>query len=146
MRGATLIAYTWITVTIFQSTLLMRGATSRAGGRKGGHSVFQSTLLMRGATGARRGRAEEGNNFNPRSSCEERHGLCPFCDTGKPHFNPRSSCEERLDAKIAASKNRLFQSTLLMRGATWPPMSPSSTTLFQSTLLMRGATRGYCHA
>ena len=34
----------------------------------------------------------------------------------------------------------LFQSTLLMRGATFKSVSALSTQEFQSTLLMRGAT------
>ena len=37
-----------------------------------------------------------------------------------PHyFNPRSSCEERLAAQLSTRKYLLFQSTLLMRGATF---------------------------
>ena len=55
---------------LFQSTLLMRGATTRLSGACACH-IFQSTLLMRGATrliGSRR----TCNDFNPRSSCEER--------------------------------------------------------------------------
>ena len=88
--------------------------------------------------------------FNPRSSCEERlrllGNLCARC-----HFNPRSSCEERLDeaqlkeraamisihAPHARSDARdidvviakfLFQSTLLMRGATLWNRRPSDRT------------------
>ena len=58
-------------------------------------------------------------NFNPRSSCEERHrknlSRQPSC-----HFNPRSSCEERLDDFLVEYVGiRAFQSTLLMRGATF---------------------------
>ena len=34
------------------------------------------------------------------------------------HFNPRSSCEERLDCVYRLDDGLLFQSTLLMRGAT----------------------------
>ena len=35
------------------------------------------------------------------------------------HFNPRSSCEERLKAVDEHNNYSKFQSTLLMRGATW---------------------------
>ena len=99
--------------------------------------------------------------FNPRSSCEERLALrqhtC-FCI----HFNPRSSCEERLKPPRMTLNNILFQSTLLMRGATicreleqykvWISIhapharsdakarSWQAASIFQSTLLMRGAT------
>ena len=80
------------------------------------HQTFQSTLLMRGATAADKvrlgtagisihapharsdsrqgGAGERPQDFNPRSSCEER----PLPTTGRrcyEHFNPRSSCEER---------------------------------------------------
>ena len=56
------------------------------------------------------------------------------------YFNPRSSCEERLMASSVSSEFRVFQSTLLMRGATVRPPTVTMRTLFQSTLLMRGAT------
>ena len=56
---------------IFQSTLLMRGATAVyfASGKT---LPFQSTLLMRGATSSRLTLRARSSNFNPRSSCEER--------------------------------------------------------------------------
>ena len=100
----------------FQSTLLMRGATSYQWGRCGS-STFQSTLLMRGATRSSHRLLTISTDFNPRSSCEER--LKNLMDIEKdniisihaPHarsdgseawttymggyFNPRSSCEER---------------------------------------------------
>ena len=80
------------------------------------------------------------------------------------YFNPRSSCEERQPHPAAPDAVGLFQSTLLMRGATVLPslsllvqrnFNPRSSceerpicsigsvgsALFQSTLLMRGATR-----
>ena len=78
----------------FQSTLLMRGATSPASAPARADLTFQSTLLMRGAT-AQVSVPKTHFDFNPRSSCEERLFLL-----GPPafqaHFNPRSSCEERL--------------------------------------------------
>ena len=54
----------------FQSTLLMRGATTGAAGVAASF-VFQSTLLMRGATPSS-GLCSIHSYFNPRSSCEER--------------------------------------------------------------------------
>ena len=103
-------------------------------------------------------------HFNPRSSCEERQdaggdsGLCQRISIHAPHarsdsffvvaitpnthFNPRSSCEERLSSKQSAKfKHMIFQSTLLMRGATLNNGANAGLSyLFQSTLLMRGAT------
>ena len=90
---------------------------------------------------------------------------CP-CHGQRParrNFNPRSSCEERLAFERTLLTFKLFQSTLLMRGATRYPASGSrlrsyfnprssceerpicsigsvGSALFQSTLLMRGAT------
>ena len=111
----------------FQSTLLMRGAT------KYPHEgslllIFQSTLLMRGATHVWLSTALS-DNFNPRSSCEERRkyllykmALAQFQSTllmrGATHivqsvsrytdFNPRSSCEERLHCWICRFALRNF--------------------------------------
>ena len=56
------------------------------------------------------------------------------------NFNPRSSCEERHKGIAAGLGNIQFQSTFLMRGATREPISGRAMPIFQSTLLMRGAT------
>ena len=101
--------------TEFQSTLLMRGATSVTTSWRL-YALFQSTLLMRGAT---------------------RHFNHPFLHL---YFNPRSSCEERQDDCQHCLIGKLFQSTLLMRGATSCFRRRAFLLLFQSTLLMRGAT------
>ena len=121
---------------------------------------FQSTLLMRGATASCRS-AHRGRHFNPRSSCEERLRWCSAaasrghfnprssceerpasvrtsCRTS--YFNPRSSCEERQDKPGPKYQLIIFQSTLLMRGATQSTRSIGFFLIFQSTLLMRGAT------
>ena len=86
------------------------------------------------------------------------------------HFNPRSSCEERLIGRTDAHASlvisihapharsdkpcnmmltllyQIFQSTLLMRGATEVTGAYGMLSTFQSTLLMRGATfSGWCY-
>ena len=77
--------------------------------------------------------------FNPRSSCEERLWYrCPSLVAR--NFNPRSSCEERLNNLVRQPFCSIFQSTLLMRGATSAASKISAAVGFQSTLLMRGAT------
>ena len=103
----------------FQSTLLMRGATlpllsfddlfnisihaphARSDSMTPSRhtwTLFQSTLLMRGAT--RQKRVErKPDNFNPRSSCEERRPWRPLMPS-LHYFNPRSSCEERQFARL----------------------------------------------
>ncbi len=81
------------------------------------YDKFQSTLLMRGATVLSDHRWPRRAYFNPRSSCEERPG--PTIQFISPsHFNPRSSCEERPTQEQVNLRHRVFQSTLLMRGAT----------------------------
>ena len=111
------------------------------------------------------GTSAAGSNFNPRSSCEERHPVrlramaamvfqstllmrgatqdrCRLIGPAQD-FNPRSSCEERLVIPHVAGKGVIFQSTLLMRGATPRHQRQMQAVAFQSTLLMRGAT---CHS
>ena len=160
MRGATCDKPLCGKALRFQSTLLMRGATSRAveriqrirnfNPRSSCEErrlmlrlmtlliVFQSTLLMRGATSEHR-QVERRIYFNPRSSCEERRSP-PQTMTPLHNFNPRSSCEERRTCRRRLNGAVQFQSTLLMRGATAMATSRARTSLFQSTLLMRGAT------
>ena len=103
---------------IFQSTLLMRGATIAEKYGVSINTVFQSTLLMRGATSVMPKDGIYSINFNPRSSCEERPRRARVSISSR-NFNPRSSCEERPDRFLSVRCSaRLFQSTLLMRGAT----------------------------
>ena len=99
----------------FQSTLLMRGATSIVRPPMV-FILFQSTLLMRGATVGSPS-LKSGTDFNPRSSCEERPPFGSSC-CSTDDFNPRSSCEERLHQTLSVRSPIQFQSTLLMRGAT----------------------------
>ena len=139
MRGATEAAKLSKKSSVFQSTLLMRGATMRHRASRRAVSRFQSTLLMRGAT-ISSGSPITRSNFNPRSSCEERPaGPCinfrrSAISIHAPHA--RSDC----CAAIGHIRLREFQSTLLMRGATRRSMGYIGGILFQSTLLMRGAT------
>ena len=100
----------------FQSTLLMRGATTEL--LKAGMSVEISIHAPHARSDSRiRSRATTAGNFNPRSSCEERPGrhcvwtsaddisihapharsddTCQLAVSSLCDFNPRSSCEER---------------------------------------------------
>ena len=123
----------------FQSTLLMRGATAvydwcqRAGlisihaphARSDSAAQpprrrlrFQSTLLMRGATrrlcSSKAG--EKQISIHAPHARSDFH-LVPLVPA-RDDFNPRSSCEERLPSASASVFRQVFQSTLLMRGAT----------------------------
>ena len=101
---------------------------------------FQSTLLVRGATISVVKKPLLHNNFNPRSSWEERLNLvCKKLarfsisihaprERSDPdsknfpyklfNFNPRSSWEERQERGWFYENLHRFQSTLLVRGAT----------------------------
>ena len=138
MRGATLRIVTRGVCMTFQSTLLMRGATistrplsrtpyfnprSSCEERRRCPLVtslcasFQSTLLMRGATEIRRflGMSTEISIHAPHARSDRlRRRKRPL----RKHFNPRSSCEERQKQTLDGACTKVFQSTLLMRGAT----------------------------
>ena len=80
-------------------------------------SIFQSTLPMRGATGRRQPCLRISGNFNPRSPCGERlkamsSGLLLSISIHAPHAGS-DSCTRR-----TSQSNPAFQSTLPMRGAT----------------------------
>ncbi len=102
--------------------------------------------------------------FNPRPSYEERQ--CCQADifnykeisihaphtrsdregrTRRPaykNFNPRPSYEERQPTKKREREEfTIFQSTPLIRGATWNAVRDCRDAIFQSTPLIRGATR-----
>ena len=96
---------------------------------------------MRGATNFSCSILSKYFHFNPRSSCEERRDS-GNTDGTRHNFNPRSSCEERPNVIRSQAKHSVFQSTLLMRGATSIILGQTvGRCEFQSTLLMRGATR-----
>ena len=78
MRGATRAAMLVTAFGRFQSTLLMRGATLSKP-RCNPIRTFQSTLLMRGATLGWGELVQLRDHFNPRSSCEERLNTRYFC-------------------------------------------------------------------
>ena len=125
---------------MFQSTPLMRGATSRAAYMlRGLRLLFQSTPLMRGATiphGAHtRGAPVSIHAPHARGDQELLRGLrglrvsihaphargdrlAPRRLRRRSRFNPRPSCEGRLGMLPPVMDNDLFQSTPLMRGAT----------------------------
>ena len=129
-------------VMLFQSTLLMRGATAtrlskwrrpshfnpRSSCEERRYRIFCHHVVDHISIHAPHARSDvtfvastaSYSNFNPRSSCEERRGMpgppIPLID-----FNPRSSCEERRSRSVVGFSLSRFQSTLLMRGATRKP-------------------------
>ena len=140
MRGATEWAKFTGDIKKFQSTLLMRGATGDADAASAA-IIFQSTLLMRGATDAA-GWCDDWAHISIHAPHARSDKPKPPPRAPPRHFNPRSSCEERLHFYLFVILYIIFQSTLLMRGATSPKAPGSIVSSFQSTLLMRGATRG----
>ena len=105
----------------------------------GSFSKFQSTLLMRGATSAFAASLSAFSNFNPRSSCEERLRFSRGQKTGRK-FQSTLLMRGATNLLDKIRRYLVFQSTLLMRGAASPPSAPALAGSFQSTLLMRGAT------
>ena len=86
----------------------MRGATQTHSSRFALES-FQSTLLMRGATSHTSSRPDaSAGHFNPRSSCEERPFVKWSSHQPSSYFNPRSSCEERPDFKALDFRHGLI--------------------------------------
>ena len=109
----------------FQSTLLMRGATSFHSSQTNLSLAFQSTLLMRGAT--------VGKAVTDIAQCRFQSTLLMRGATFYPN-----------EFSIFLGE---FQSTLLMRGATIALIIDMiEACRFQSTLLMRGATGVTRHA
>ena len=80
-------------------------------------STFQSTLLMRGAT-----HGHISCHADSHISIHAPHARSDSFRTGhidfQHNFNPRSSCEERRTSSNTVNAHTIFQSTLLMRGAT----------------------------
>ena len=78
--------------------------------------------------------------FNPRSSCEER---LPDLTSPRvrPYFNPRSSCEERRPRRLLLRAQRIISiHAPHARSDVYDWCSRAGLEVFQSTLLMRGAT------
>ena len=100
---------------------------------------FQSTRPMQGAIGCR---------SPPHRRCYVSiHAPHAGRDTCRSFFlkhldgfNPRAPCGARLGAFCKRSRQRRFQSTRPMRGATMIPFHVSHGDEFQSTRPMRGAT------
>ena len=61
---------------------------------------------------------------------------------GAEHFNPRAPCGARLGSSASSLRDREFQSTRPMRGATKKTLYIVVVYIFQSTRPMRGATCG----
>ena len=117
---------------------------------------------LAGSDGYGSSQSSPERNFNPHSPCGERPSGEWITWASSHYFNPHSPCGERrglaemlevLDISIhtplAGSDqarqlddlaDRVFQSTLPLRGATWTCSTSTTSTSFQSTLPLRGAT------
>ena len=109
-------SFSWLSFSLFQSTLPMRGATANDT-PKGANNIFQSTLPMRGATGADPYHAGSlGISIHtPHAGSDS---LRLWASVGHQNFNPHSPCGERLSIGNIVGTAGKFQSTLPMRGAT----------------------------
>ena len=118
MRGATFpTAAEIFEAAEFQSTLLMRGATRPAGGEELSQGISIHAPHARSDT-----LYHLGGLFVMHISIHAPHArsddLNDWFSSVNRDFNPRSSCEERHFRAPASGATYLFQSTLLMRGAT----------------------------
>ena len=142
MRGATSRLKLAVSLTQFQLTLLMRGATRERGllsnsTRVSTHApharsdvrllglilnIFVSTHAPHARSDLYRHHLSSTHpRFNSRSSCEERRRY-QTAILEISSFNSRSSCEERHPLSPICESLCRFQLTLLMRGATYPPL------------------------
>ena len=126
-------------VDIFQSTLPMRGATTRICDIRR-VSRFQSTLPMRRAT--RPGRVEPNVSFisihTPHAGSDARRAVKTVYNKISIHTPHAGSDYLGSEHQFGAGR---FQSTLPMRGATArDQLAEHNLRQFQSTLPMRGAT------
>ena len=103
-------------------------------------SIFQSTLPLRGATGHTRHHPNIPCYFNPHSPCGERPASVK---KGAQNVKFQSTLPLRgATSTIGSGVSGLvqFQSTLPLRGATWRGVQKTIDGIFQSTLPLRGAT------
>ena len=131
--------YATVLQQIFQSTLPARGATiSKLSGST--KRRFQSTLPARGATG----KEEKNDNAGKISIHAPRTGSDRTRQRRMKRMNnisihaPRTGSDD--DKGAIKDGDKLFQSTLPARGATWRARLKRPSPLFQSTLPARGAT------
>ena len=142
MRGATYAFSLWSSISIFQSTRPMRGAT----GRLRHHPFrkrFQSTRPMRGATNGAYAFIEPilFQSTRPmRGATASR--WAPIRSTA--NFNPRAPCGARLVLIHWLSRSHLFQSTRPMRGATVTGKLASNMTVI--SIHAPHAGRDACHS
>ena len=85
-------------------------------------------------------RRTESDYFNPRSSCEERLP-CLMLRADRQYFNPRSSCEERQVRKCKDCRQMSISIHAPHARSDFNARADKTDKKFQSTLLMRGATR-----
>ena len=90
-------------------------------------SKFLSTLSLRRATAPAGAGAGSARDFYPRSPCGERLHDGRVNLFGFQHFYPRSPCGERQSKKSKTEKRKRFLSTLSLRRATAPRITPTTS-------------------
>ena len=138
MRGATFLSARSGSTILFQSTLLMRGATPGTGLHAACELISIHAPHARSDVVWSKTAEIVGISIHaPHARSDE---SCSSSIVSDSDFNPRSSCEERQTSSYWLVNLAVFQSTLLMRGATDASCRHDGRNIFQSTLLMRGAT------
>ena len=105
-----------VSVQGFQSTLPMRGATTRTAIHCPAYRISIHAPHAGSDMDWQR-KCSGDSDFNPRSPCGERPDGYAIGSNGY-NFNPRSPCGERHSDNACVVFTLVFQSTLPMRGAT----------------------------
>ena len=123
----------------FQSTRPLRGATSDHPWRNLWAWVFQPTRPLRGATGVRRV-CIRTTLISTHAPLAGRDLSFPWLNVNIVYFNPRAPCGARLKQQGYNKKNKTFQPTRPLRGATRRIDLCFDVIIFQPTRPLRGAT------
>ena len=140
MRGATTTIPKYVTAIQFQSTLLMRGATPEGIGGDDGRAIsIHAPHARSDSAGQAQNIARTAISIHAPHARSDAAGDCTAQKTG--YFNPRSSCEER--QRTGPHEAARYAISIHAPHARSDEMMQSRKQMiceFQSTLLMRGAT------
>ena len=102
---------------------------------------FQPTRPLQGATNRTHYAQWDLDYFNPRAPCGARPSS-PLLQQQLGHFNPRAPCgARRIELRQKRQRQKRFQPTRPLRGATAETPVPAEPAQFQPTRPLRGATK-----
>ena len=141
LRGVTVSRFwSWIACRRFQSTLPLRGATRRRRPVPSGLAISIHTPLAGSDLAGHAGIAGTGISIHTPLAGSDRNVTVFVCGLYAISIHTPLAGSDM--PPVTAGLNRLFQSTLPLRGATSTRYPRHPRNRFQSTLPLRGATRG----